>query len=88
MIELFAALLIIFLLSTIAVTLRRGLNEIIKGMESVDERLAQIQSTDREHLAAGVESTAVPVPSRSTPGARSAAERRSAEAQDHAGRTI
>lgn len=49
MIDFFAALLIIFLLSSIAVALRRGLNEIIRGLESIDQRLATIErlrSTD------------------------------------------
>lgn len=47
MIELFAALMIIFLLSGIVAILRRGLNEIIGGLESIDERLARLQ--EREH---------------------------------------
>ena len=43
MVEFFAALLIIFLLSGIAVALRRGLNEIIRGLESIDQRLANME---------------------------------------------
>lgn len=37
-----AALMIIFLLSNLTVMIRRGLNEIIKGLESIDERLARM----------------------------------------------
>ena len=34
---------IVFLLLGLAAILRRGLNEIIKGLESIDERLARLQ---------------------------------------------
>jgi hypothetical protein len=40
---LFAYFLIIFLLSSIAVVLRRGFNELIRGLESIDQRLASIE---------------------------------------------
>lgn len=43
MIELLAALMIIFLLSGISVMIRRGLNQIIRGLESLDQRLANIE---------------------------------------------
>jgi uncharacterized iron-regulated membrane protein len=51
MVEFFAVLLIVFLLSGIAVTIRRGLNEIIRGLESIDQRLANVErmsGTDSE----------------------------------------
>jgi hypothetical protein len=51
MVEFFAALLIIFLLSGLAVTIRRGLNEIIRGLQSIDQRLANLErmnGTDSE----------------------------------------
>ena len=51
MVQFFAALLIVFLLSGIAVTIRRGLNEIIRGLESIDQRLANLErmsGTDSE----------------------------------------
>jgi hypothetical protein len=43
MVEFFAALLVIYLLSSIAVAVRRGLNEIIRGLESIDRRLADLE---------------------------------------------
>lgn len=39
-----ASLMIVFLLSGIAVTLRRGINEIIRGLESIDQRLSTLQA--------------------------------------------
>jgi hypothetical protein len=51
MVQFFAALLVIFLLSGIAVTIRRGLNEIVRGLESIDQRLANLErmsGTDSE----------------------------------------
>lgn len=49
MVGFLAVLVIIFLLTSIAALPRRGLNEIIRGLESVDQRLAnieRIQSSD------------------------------------------
>lgn len=47
MIGIAAAALVIFMLSTLTVIVRRGLNEIIRGLESLDERLARMQSDKR-----------------------------------------
>ena len=39
-----AGLMIVFLLSSIAVVIRRGFNEVIRGLESLDARLARIEA--------------------------------------------
>lgn len=44
-IQFIASLIIIALLSGIAVALRHGFNEIIRGLESIDERLARMERT-------------------------------------------
>lgn len=39
-----AALMIVFLISGLTVVVRRGFNEIIRGLESIDARLAQLEA--------------------------------------------
>jgi hypothetical protein len=38
-----AAVFIVFMLSTLTVIVRRGMNQIIAGLESIDERLAGLE---------------------------------------------
>lgn len=40
-----AALMIVFLISGLTVVVRRGLNEIIGGLESIDARLAHLEAS-------------------------------------------
>jgi hypothetical protein len=44
MLSFVAGVFIVFMLSQLTVMLRRGLNEIIGALESIDERLASMQA--------------------------------------------